>query len=145
MTTGGAMAADDVALRRPFGWGVLFLGDSRADHIEVDPETLVTWGREDQTVAVLVRHAQDVDADVLDALADDDEVPEVEVSVNVHWGAADTADVEGVIAVPSGVLAIGDADVEEPISVTPGRWCVQISLEPREHAERVDVWLTPAS
>jgi hypothetical protein len=138
------MSADDVTLQRPFGWGVLFLGDSDAEPIDVDPDTIVTWGREDQTLAVLVRHAQDVDADVLDALDDDDKVPLVEVTVNVHWTPVGTADAEGIIAIPSGVLVIGDADHEEPFAVTPGRWRVQVSLEPQEHAEHVDLWLTPA-
>jgi hypothetical protein len=62
------MSPDDVTLQRAFGWGVLFLGDSNGEPIDVDPDAIVTWGREDQTVAVLVRHAQDVDADILDAL-----------------------------------------------------------------------------
>lgn len=138
------MSADDVTLQRAFGWGVLFLGDSNAESTEVDPDAIVTWGREDQTIAVAVRHAQDVDANVLDALDDDDEVPLVEITVNVHWVPAAAADAEGFIAVPSGVLVIGDADQEEPLAVTPGRWRVQVSLEPQEHAERVDLWLTPA-
>ena len=137
------MSADDVTLLRAFGWGVLFVGDSNAEPIEVDPDAIVTWGREDQTIAVLVRHAQDVDADVLDARGDDDEVPLAEVTVNVRWVPAGTADAEGFIAVPSGVLVIGDADQEEPLPVTPGKWRVQVSLEPQEHAERVDLWLTP--
>jgi hypothetical protein len=67
-----------------------------------------------------------------------------EVTVNVHWVPGDTADAEGFLAVPSGVLVIGDADLEEPLAVTPGRWRVQVSLKPQEHAERVDLWLTPA-
>jgi hypothetical protein len=144
MTTSGPTSADDVTLQRAFGWGVLFLGDSNAEPIDVDPDSIVTWGREDQTVAVLVRHAQDVDADVVDALDDDDEVPLVQVTVNVHWFPADTAGAEGFVAVPSGVLVIGDADLEESLAVTPGRWRVEVSLEPQEHAERVDLWFTPA-
>ncbi len=37
-----------------------------------------------------------------------------------------------------------DADLEESLAVAAGRWLVQVSLESREHAERVDLWLTPA-
>jgi hypothetical protein len=145
MAHGGPASVDGVTLQRAFGWGVLFFGDSNAQPAGMDADAVVTWGSEDEAVAVLVRHAQDIDADVLDALDDDQEAPLVEITVSVHWGATDSADADGFIAVPSGVLVIGDADWEEPLAVLPGRWRVQVSLEPEEHAERVDLWLTPAT
>ena len=146
MTTAGPDPDGDIVLRRAFGWGVLFIGDAEADIVEVEPDSVITWGREDQTVAVLVRHAQDVDDEVLDALHDDDEVPDAEVAVSVHWGPlVDGKPVdEGVIAVHSGRVSVGDADHENSFSVAPGRWHVQIGLEPIQHAERIDVWLSRA-
>lgn len=136
----------ELVLRRSFGWGVLFIGDAEADIVEVDPDSPVTWGREDQTVCVLVRHAQDVDDDVLESLQDDDEVPYAEVDVSVHLGRADPEQEvsEGFIAVPTGRVSIGDADQEDSVSVVPGRWRVELSLVPLEQAERVDIWLSRA-
>ncbi len=86
MTRADIGGVGEVTLRRSFGWGVLFIGDSKADVVEVNPDTAITWGREDEAIAVLVRHAQDVDDAVLEALADDEEVPWTEVTVRPHWG-----------------------------------------------------------
>lgn len=88
----------------------------------------------------------DVDDQVLDALDDDEEVPWVEVTVNVHWGSpsAGRTDSDGLIDVPSGVVTIGDANFEDVFALPPGRWRVQLSLEPHHNAEHVDVWLSPA-
>jgi hypothetical protein len=133
-------------LRRAFGWGVLFIGDATADIVEVDPEVRVTWGSGREAVAVLVRHAQDTDDDVLDGLGDDDEVPDAEVSVVVRWGAeaGRETDADGFIAVPSGVLAVGDADAEESVQLVPGAWRLQLAFDRPQDADRVDVWLSPA-
>jgi hypothetical protein len=146
MTLAGDGAVGEVSLRRSFAWGVFFIGDSRADVVEVNPDVVVTWGRQDEALAVLVRHAQDVDDEVLDALDDDEEVPWVEVALNVRWGTrtASGTDGDGFIAVPSGVVTIGDANFEDVFALPPGRWRVQLSLDPHDDAERVDVWLSPA-
>jgi hypothetical protein len=146
MTMAGDGAVGQVSLRRSFAWGVFFIGDSKADVVEVNPDVAVTWGREDEALAVGVRHAMDVDDQVLDALDDDEEVPWVEVTVNVHWGgpSASRTDGDGLIDVPSGVVTIGDANFEDVFALPPGRWRVQLSLEPHDNAEHVDVWLSPA-
>jgi len=145
MSTSEPSPAHEQTVRRPFGWGVLFIGDSEAQPVEVDPHAAVTWGREDEAVAVLVRHAQDVDAEVLDGLGDEDDVPLVEVTVTIRWTAAPAPDSEGVLAVPSGLIIIGDAERQDVVAVSPGRWRVQVTLEPSEHAEQVGLWLTPVS
>ncbi len=62
---------DTVQFKQPF------LGDWEAVSIGISPDAAVTWRREDQMTAELLRHAKDVDADVLDAL-DDYEIPLVE-------------------------------------------------------------------
>jgi hypothetical protein len=125
---------------------VLFIGDSAAQIVEVDPDRPVTWGSEAEAAAVLVRAGLVVDPVVLDALDEDEEVPWIEVTVSVRWGrAADRVpDAEGVVAVPSGILTLGDTDHEDVVALTPGRWRLQIGLEPLRDAERIDVWLTPA-
>ena len=142
----GDGAVGQVLLRRSFAWGVFFVGDSKADVVEVNPDVVVTWGREDEALAVLVRHAQDVDDQVLDALEDDEEVPWAEVTLNVHWGSSTAmrTDGDGLIAVPSGVVTVGDANFEDVFALQPGRWRVQLSLEPRDDADNVDLWLSPA-
>jgi hypothetical protein len=71
----------------------------------------------------LVRHASDVGDEALEGLSDDD----------------------GHIAVQSGVITIGDAHFDDVFAVRPGRWRIQVALTPRSDAERVDVWLSPAS
>lgn len=137
VTTG---TAGDLTVRRTFGWGVLFVGDAHAAPVEVDPEAAVTWGREDQAAAVAVRHAQDVD---LPAAPADDVVPPAEVTVRVRRGSTVGPTTAGVVAVPSGVLVVGDADGEDRVAVAPGRWRVQARLEPEESAEHVELWLSP--
>ncbi len=129
MTVVGNGALGEVSLRRSFAWGV-FIGDSGADVVEVNPDVVVTWGREDEALAVLVRHAQDVDDHVFDGLEDDEEVPWVEVTLNVRWGTptGSQTDEDGFIAVPTGVVTIGDANIEAVFAMPPGRWRVQPSL-----------------
>ena len=132
--------------RRAFGWGVLFIGDATADVVVVDPDVPFTWGTVDEAFCVVVRHGQDVDDDVLEGLAPDDEVPWAEVSLEVRLGetAPDDVDGDGVVAVPTGVLTIGDADEEERFDVEPGLWRVQIALSPLQDAETVKIWISRA-
>jgi hypothetical protein len=146
MTVSSSDQRGERTFRRAFGWGVLFIGDATADIVEVDPDTTFTWGNGQEAVAVLVRHAQDVDDAVLDALDDDDEVPEAEVSVVVRWGAeaGRETDADGLIALSTGVLAVGDADAEESVRLEPGTWRLQLVLDRPQDADRVDVWLSPA-
>lgn len=146
MTVRSSDQRGERTLHRAFGWGVLFIGDATADIVEVDPDTRVTWGNGREAVAVLVRHAQDVDDDVLDGLDDDDEVPDAEVTVVVRWGAeaGRETDADGLIAVPTGLLTVGDADAEERFQLAPGTWRLQLVFDRPQDADRVDVWLSPA-
>ena len=136
----------EVTLRRAFGWGVFFIGDSQADIVEVLPGAPVLWGDGREAAAVLVRHAQDVDDDVLDALGPDDDVPDVAVTVVVRWGflAPRPVDAEGWLDVPSGRLTLGDADFEDIFELRPGKWRVQVLLDRPPDPERVDIWISAA-
>ena len=127
---------------RPFGWGVLLIGDSASPGVPAT-ESGVAVVATRTMVAVGVRHAQDVDFDSAD---DGQEVPQFSVPVEVRLGErAETAvHFDGVIEVPSGRITVGDADSEESLLVTPGPWRIQLALNPEDQAEQVDVWITKA-
>jgi len=90
-------------------------------------------------VAVAVRHAQDVD---LGSAAG-----EFQVSLEVRLGKPTETAVcfDGVIDIPSGRITFGDADHEDSLNVVPGRWRVQVDLEPEDMPEHVNIWISSAS
>jgi hypothetical protein len=61
------------------------------------------------------------------------EGPRVDASLAHHWSTL----------IPSGTLAVGDADDEERVAVTSGEYLVQVQLDDDQFAENVEVWLTP--
>lgn len=139
------MTDAEARLHRAFHWGLLTIADAPATELgDVDPDRAVTWAADH--VHVLVRHADDVDPDVLAGLADDDEVPEALVAVTVHrpGTVADDAEHDGVVDVASGRLTVGDADDEHVIALPPGRWRVQVQASPADQPQHVEVWLSPA-
>lgn len=129
-------------LSRPFGWGVVIVMDR--DSADV-PERLNESGVASSPTALAfrVRHAQDVELEGLDP---DDELAPFAVSVDVAIGSpVEPFSFAHEILIPSGVVTIGDADHEDELSVSPGRWRVTVNLEPEDHAENVKVWLTGAA
>jgi hypothetical protein len=133
----------ELDVQRSFGWGFVLIADSRAPDIpDLFGDGIVV--ATSTAVAVLVRHAQDVNAEGLD---DEDEVPPFSVSVHVWTGrSTDVATIfDGVIAVPSGQLTVGDADRVDLLAIGPGRWRIQIVLAPEVHAENVGIWITRMS
>ena len=124
-------------VERPFGWGLMLVGDAASQDLPgIDPDTLVT--ATESSLAVCVRHAQDVD---LDSAVRECHV-RVEVRVNQH--PDQTACFDGVINVPSGRITFGDADGVEELQVMPGHWRVQVAAEPEDHPEHVYIWITSA-
>ncbi len=87
-------------------------------------------------VAVAVRHAQDVEVGSA--------VREFYVSLEVRLAQpAETAVCfDGVIDVPSGRITFGDADRQDALDVVPGRWRVQVALDPEDYPEHVQIWIT---
>ena len=73
-------AESPLIIRRGFGWGIVMLLDS-GDPVPILESGLFGATRTGLTVAV--RHAADVNAEVLEALRYDDEVPPFEVTVRV--------------------------------------------------------------
>ena len=133
------MSDESWQVARAFNWGILFVGDSVDSGLsEIAVGRDITVGR--SCVVIPVRHAQDVDLDDVDA---DEAVKPFEVVLSVRPGAfADTVgprSFEAVIAVPSGELAIGDADGERLVAVRPGDVRLRVSASPDVHAEHLEI------
>lgn len=131
-----------VELRRPFAWGVLLVGDASDARIPSVPAE-GSISRSATQVAIPVRHEQDV------ALSGDnpDEITPFAVRLSCSGGTAQSQALEfdDVIELPSGRLAIGDADRVETVGLSPGRWRIQVAMEPAHHAEVVRVWYSRAA
>jgi hypothetical protein len=126
--------------KRPFEWGIVLFLDRDSVDVPQLSDTSVSQSR--HGFEVKVHHAQDVDLD-LDGFADDDNVPPAEVQISIWLGheAPGPGTFSGVIEVPSGVLAVGDADHQDALAIGAGRWSVQVDCEPPVHSDRVTVWL----
>lgn len=126
--------------RRPFWWGLLHILDRDASDVPELTDAAVSQSRDGLAVKVL--HAQDVD---LSRYGPEEIVPpaQVQVEIRIGEGASGEATFDGSIEVPSGVLTVGDAEQEEALTIGAGRWAVQVTCEPTEHAELVRVWLRP--
>lgn len=128
-------------IRRPFGWGVLTLLDTEAggEWPELRPGARYAAGP--SVLCLVVRHAQDVDAD-LEAREDDDLISPFEVEVRCRVDALPPSPVDLVVelACPSGRLEVGDADRWDALELPPGRWTVSVRAEPPGAPERVDIW-----
>ncbi len=134
----------DLILRRAFHWGALFVGDAEADfEADLRDHAGIRSGRFHAWIPV--RHAQDVDP--TDGLPDDLPIPPFEVTVTCRLLSAATqpTSVDVTLDVPSGRISLGDADDEIVLDVAPGAWTLQIVLEPADHAEHVELRLSPAS
>jgi hypothetical protein len=130
------------SVRRPFHWGIVLLGDSSADlDLNADATDNIRTGR--HHLAIAVRHAQDVDDEPDVAL--DQPIPpfEVTVSCRVQPHAETDAQFSAVLNVPSGRISLGDADEEIYFNVSPGGWLVQLTWQPADHPEHVDVRVSP--
>jgi hypothetical protein len=54
----------ELTLIRPWHWGIAIVADPRCEAPEVRPDQVVTVG--DSGVVILVRHAQDIEAEVFE-------------------------------------------------------------------------------
>lgn len=70
----------------------------------------------------------------------------VELNVYVHAVPVPSSDHVSVIVLRSGILSLGDADRFDEVSLRPGRWLMQVDLDPRrsDEARWVAVHLSPA-
>jgi hypothetical protein len=130
-----------LAFSRPFNWGVLFISDSdSAEMPELGPQGEISSNS--HGVAVPVRHAQDVE---ITSQADDVVAP-FEVSVRCSSGVSDVRELafNAVVELSSGLMAIGDAEQEELLRLSPGRYRIQIEADPSFHPEWINVWYSPA-
>jgi hypothetical protein len=127
-----------VAIKRPFGWGLLHVLDRRTHPVpDVVADSIVTAS--DEGLAIIVHHAQDTP---LDGFEPHEVVPpaEVEVRIYVDTQGPNTRVVEADISVPSGTLNVGDAEQEETLDIGVGRWHVQVVCTPWQHADEVELW-----
>lgn len=131
------------AWEQPFRWGLLLAFDAEAPW-ELPELGGTTVSATETCIAVPVRHAADVDDDVVDGLGQDAPIPDFTVQVRclVGAGAGSVGGVfEGHLLCPSGRLVVGDAEEERVIEVPAGRLRVQVDCAPSEHAERVTLWV----
>lgn len=121
---------------RAFAWGIVIIGDADTREFpSLDRDNVIVSS--DSAIVVPVRHAQDV------ANPDDSEFL-VELECTEGSTGRDDVSFDGSILIRSGRLSIGDADHEDTMIVTPGRWRVQVDTQPIEHPEHVSVWFSPA-
>ncbi len=122
-----------VTLRRPFAWGIVMLSDSKTRDIPSSP-VASPFAHTPTALFVRVRHAADVEFDGADP---DEVVPLCSVVVDVRVGepADSSVDFEGTLQLPSGVLAVGDADGEELLELSPAAYRAQVRVDHPEYAE----------
>lgn len=129
--------APSLALKRAFNWGILMLSDANAKDVpELDRNS--TFAATPDALVIAVRHAQDVDYEVL-GLGPDDVVPLVEVSLRLTPGSHEAADFRCVLFVPSGEIRVGDAEHEDARTLAPGHYLFTVAVDDIDHAEDVDV------
>lgn len=91
---------------------------------------------------ISVHHAQDVN---LEGLADDEPIPGFIVAVDCWRTAAPSGTTviwEGDLDIPSGRLLIGDAEREDVLELTPGRWHVEVAADPPDYPDEVAIWFS---
>ena len=141
MTTG---ATRNVRLRRGFGWGILVVLNN--PNGEVPDLKGKPFAASSSGLVIVVRHAQDVDATVLDPLASNDYVPEAQVAVHVLVAShgLESADYQSVLSVTDGNLDIGDADRWDSLHLPVGSWQAQVTASPADAPDHIEIVLSPA-
>jgi hypothetical protein len=124
-------------IRRPFHWGIVVIApDGNAQIPEVASDTLVSSNG--QGLVILVRHAQDVES-----FDGDFDWAEAEITVRLlvepQAATPDREVFRGVINVPDGRLAVGDADGDVIVPAHHGANLVVVTIEPSQPALSPDV------
>ncbi|MEM9894705.1 MAG: hypothetical protein AAF962_27980 [Actinomycetota bacterium] len=124
------------SVARPFHWGVLIVGDRYDAALpDLGPGPTIGVGR--CSITIPVRHAQDTDSTDCGPFA-------VNVTCTLIDGEYPAGAAEAVVNLPSGVLAIGDADEAEYLDVQPGLWRIVVDLHPTDHPEEVKLSVSKA-
>jgi hypothetical protein len=136
-------ARSHLHLRRGFGWGILTLLDSPNGQAPDLHDHRFAGSASGMTI--VVRHAQDIDATVLDNLAPDDTIPETQVTVHV-WIATEpleSSDYSSLLTVTGGRIVIGDGDPWQTLDLPAGSWQAQVTVSPTDAPEQVEIVLSP--
>ena len=131
----------ELTIRRPFEWGIVLIADSEHGGELPELQRGHPCAAGPSVLIVVVRHAQDTDAD-LAALDPNDVVPSFEVTVRC-WKARPPLESPTFLTeldLSSGSVEIGDADRWDALILAPGRWKVSVKAEPADHPEVVDLW-----
>lgn len=145
MLTGAVLPALETSrsftFRRPFGWGIVAIGDLEATELPELGGAPVSATA--QAVIARVRSAADASAP---AAADAQPEAPVEVTVRVHVDVEPPADPtwQGVLETSSEGLVIGDADSEVEIEVDSVRCAVALRLDPADEADLLEIWVNGA-
>ncbi|MEU1717765.1 hypothetical protein [Nocardiopsis dassonvillei] len=122
---------------RDYYWGCIYCEDVEGydgddNHLSGDGPFFAV----DEHVTIQVANCRIVDPQDAD----------VELNVYVHAVPRASSDYASVIVLTSAVLSIGDADGFDEIPLRPGRWLMQVGLDPRrpEEARCVKIYLSPA-
>jgi hypothetical protein len=129
-------------LSRPFEWGIVLLCDDRATNDWPSLERGAAFAASRSALEIVVRHAQDTDAD-LSSLDPSDPVPPFNVLVRCWVGTdpSSHASIESILTMSSCRMVIGDAERWDAIDLAPGEWTVCVATAPADHAEEVSIWL----
>jgi hypothetical protein len=122
---------------RDYYWGCIYCEDSEGsaggdEHLAGDGPFFAA----DDQVTIQVVNSRMVDPEDAD----------VELNVYVHALPVPSSDHSSVIVLPSGTLSIGDANRSDEISLSPGRWLMQVDLDRHrsDDARWVNIHLSPA-
>jgi len=118
------------------------VGDGEMPDLNAQP-----FAASSSALIVVVRHAQDVETDGLDALAPDEPVPQAQVAVEVVIvpEPVDAADFQCELVVTTGMIDIGDADHWDTMHLPSGTWLAQVVVIPADAPDHVEIVFTPTS
>ena len=121
---------------RTYYWGAIYALDSWEDDFDAASisDAGPVWAKP-RWITINVLNSRSVDSDAA----------AVEMILRVQDEPAAASDHEEIIDLPSGVLTIGDAGDNDNIELHPGRWRMQITLNPPGNATMVQILLSPFS
>src|SRR5581483_786068 len=130
---------------RPFEWGIVLVCDGQSTDEWPELQRGAAFAASRACLGIVVRHAQDTEADV-ESLKPSDPVPPFKVAIRCWLDAVPPPDAPIRIAldVPSGRVVVGDAAGWDSIELLPGEWSVCAAPRPFDYPESVDLWFTKA-
>ena len=128
------MHAREVELTREWNWGIAIVGDPAGNIPDLDPHSVATVG--DDTVILLVRHAQDLRPDGQPATST------VHVRVlDAHQPHERSTICDVVLNTPSHAVTLGDADGEATVAGLSSRTRLVVSAADARSSDLDELWI----